>query len=29
MINVTITDSNGTVTTVTVPMGDFGWLKPW
>jgi hypothetical protein len=28
MINVTITDSNGTVTTVTVPMGDFGWLKP-
>lgn len=28
MINVTITDANGTVTTVTVPMGDFGWLKP-
>ena len=28
MIRVTITDSNGTITTVEVPMGDFGWLKP-
>lgn len=28
MIRVTITDTNGTVTTVEVPMGDFGWLKP-
>ena len=28
MIRVTITDAAGTITTVEVPMGDFGWLKP-
>ena len=28
MINVTITDASGTVTTITVPVGDFGWIKP-
>lgn len=26
-IEVTITDENGTVTTLTVPVGDFGWLN--
>lgn len=28
MLNITITDDNGTVTTMTVPIGDFGWLAP-
>lgn len=27
-IEVTITDENGNVTTMTVPIGDFGWLSP-
>jgi hypothetical protein len=26
-ITITITDANGTVTTMTVPVGDFGWLQ--
>jgi hypothetical protein len=28
LLNVTITDENGNVTNITVPMGDFGWLAP-
>lgn len=28
LISITITDANGTVTTMTVPVGDFGWLQP-
>lgn len=28
LITITITDANGTVTTMTVPVGDFGWLQP-
>jgi hypothetical protein len=28
MIAVTITDSAGSVTTMNVPIGDFGWLAP-
>ena len=27
-LDVTITDENGNVTTMTVPIGDFGWLQP-
>lgn len=27
-IRVTITGADGTVTTLTVPIGDFGWLNP-
>lgn len=25
---LTVTDTNGTVTTITVPLGDFGWIPP-
>lgn len=28
VLEVTITDENGNVTTMTVPIGDFGWLAP-
>ena len=28
LLEVTITDENGNVTTMTVPIGDFGWLAP-
>ena len=28
MIEITIRDANGNVTTMTVPIGDFGWLSP-
>ncbi len=28
VIVMTITDDRGTVTTVTVPVGDFGWIAP-
>lgn len=28
LISITITDANGNVTTMTVPIGDFGWLQP-
>jgi curli production assembly/transport component CsgF len=28
MIEITIRDANGNVTTLTVPIGDFGWLGP-
>lgn len=28
LIEITINDSNGNVTTMTVPIGDFGWLSP-
>ena len=28
MIEITIRDANGNVTTMTVPIGDFGWLAP-
>jgi hypothetical protein len=28
IITMTITDDRGTVTTVTVPVGDFGWIAP-
>ncbi len=28
VITLTITDDRGTVTTVTVPIGDFGWIAP-
>lgn len=28
MIEITIRDANGNVTTMTVPIGDFGWLGP-
>jgi hypothetical protein len=27
-LQVTITDENGNVTTMTVPIGDFGWITP-
>lgn len=27
-LEITIRDSNGNVTTMTVPIGDFGWLQP-
>jgi hypothetical protein len=27
-ITITITGADGTVTTLTVPIGDFGWLQP-
>lgn len=27
-LEVTITDENGNVTTMTVPIGDFGWITP-
>lgn len=28
MLDVTITDANGSITTMSVPIGDFGWLAP-
>lgn len=28
LIEITIRDANGNVTTLTVPIGDFGWLNP-
>lgn len=28
LIEITIRDVNGNVTTMTVPIGDFGWLQP-
>ncbi len=28
LLEITITDENGSVTTMTVPIGDFGWLAP-
>ena len=28
MIEITIRDANGNITTLTVPIGDFGWLGP-
>jgi len=28
LIEITIRDANGNVTTLTVPIGDFGWLGP-
>jgi hypothetical protein len=28
LLEVTITDENGNVTSMTVPIGDFGWLAP-
>ncbi len=28
LIEITIRDANGNVTTMTVPIGDFGWLQP-
>ncbi len=28
LIEITIRDENGNVTTMTVPIGDFGWLSP-
>ena len=28
LIEITIRDVNGNVTTMTVPIGDFGWLSP-
>lgn len=28
LLEITITDENGTVTTMTVPIGDFGWIAP-
>ena len=28
VLEITITDENGNVTTMTVPIGDFGWLSP-
>ncbi len=27
-LQITITDENGNVTTMTVPIGDFGWITP-
>lgn len=27
-LDITIRDANGNVTTMTVPIGDFGWLQP-
>lgn len=28
ILEITITDENGNITTMTVPIGDFGWLAP-
>lgn len=28
LLEITITDENGNITTMTVPIGDFGWLAP-
>lgn len=28
VLNITITDDQGNVTTITVPIGDFGWMAP-
>lgn len=28
LLEITITDENGNVTTMSVPIGDFGWLAP-
>jgi hypothetical protein len=28
VLEITITDENDNVTTMTVPIGDFGWLEP-
>lgn len=28
LLEITITDENGNITTMTVPIGDFGWLTP-
>jgi hypothetical protein len=28
LIEITIRDVNGNITTMTVPIGDFGWLQP-
>lgn len=28
MLKITITDLNGSITTMEVPIGDFGWLTP-
>lgn len=28
VLEITIADDNGTLTTMTVPIGDFGWLTP-
>ena len=28
LLSINITDTNGTVTTMTVPIGDFGWITP-
>lgn len=28
VLEITITDENGSVTTMAVPIGDFGWLTP-
>lgn len=28
ILEITITDENGNITTMTVPVGDFGWLAP-
>lgn len=28
LLEITIADHNGTLTTMTVPIGDFGWLAP-
>jgi len=28
VLNITITDDLGNVTTITVPIGDFGWIAP-
>jgi hypothetical protein len=27
-LNITISDANGNITSMTVPIGDFGWLQP-
>ena len=28
LLEITITDENGNITTMSVPIGDFGWLAP-
>ena len=28
VLEISVTDENGNVTTITVPVGDFGWLTP-
>jgi len=28
LLEITITDDNGNITTMSVPIGDFGWLAP-